>query len=220
MPVYILGDQVLVNGDSVATSEDCCCGEGGACCDEDDVCYIAGSQSECEAVGGTYLGDGSTCGPVDCTCCPILARFNTITFSGEIIGCTGGTITLPLKIWGRVVPPPGCDLSLYEWSTDSNCGCQFNAQNCFPFTESDFIAIDQTGDCDDLNYGSCLLAAQFFCNDGTVLLSGSAVPPCCTETGIDTTSHGPYDITGGGLDVTYPSDTNPAIRFHYNITLS
>lgn len=219
MSVFLgAGGKVLLGpGGKVANSSDCCCG-GGACCNG-SVCTPGMSRADCEAGGGIYLGDGSTCLPVDCTCCPTLARFNTITFSGQVIGCDGGTINLPAVSWTRAASLPGCTLTVGTFATDSNCGCQFQAKNCFPFVEVDQLFIDNTGGCP---YGGCLLSAEFFCNDGTVLLSGSTDTDCCVggSNAQDISSHGPYDITSGSLDVTYASDTNPAISFRYIITLT
>lgn len=190
----------------------------GACC-TDGICTDGVTRDDCEGGGGLYLGNGSTCEPVDCTCCPILARFNTITFSGQVIGCDGGIIDLPEVSWTRASSGPGCSLSVGQFATDSNCGCQFQAKNCFPFVEVDQLFIDNTGGCP---YGGCLLSAEFFCDDGTVLLSGAADVTCCVggANAEDLSPHGPYDITSGSLDVTYASDTNPAISFRYIITLS
>lgn len=80
MPVYILDDQVLVDGDEVATSEDCCC--GGVCCDCDGNCDGGTTQEDCEANNNQWIPDvncsddpppcseiptGACCDGADCT---------------------------------------------------------------------------------------------------------------------------------------------------------
>lgn len=165
--------------------------------------------------GNVATSDACCCGG---TCCPLFFGYTTITFDGEVLGC-GTPPTLPEKVWTRSSGFPSCTLSLHEWSVDPACGCQFFAQNCFPFVPDNEIDIDQTGDCSDINYGACLLTAQIDCNTGLASLAGSANPPCCDISGADLSFH-VYDISSGFLDVTYASDTNPLVRFHYTITFA
>lgn len=134
---------------------------------------------------------------------------------------------MPAVVFTRAVAGGGCNLDYPNFSTGSECGCQFQAQNCFPFTEVDSIGIDETGGCaDPFAFGTAgVLQATISCNTGSgfaqILLAGNANPPAC-EAAIDTMFHGPYDITGipFTLDVTYASDSNPSISFHYNIVFA
>jgi|GEM_PF-4194419 len=41
------------------------CREPGACCDRYNFCAVT-TQAECEALGGSYIGDGTTCDPNPC----------------------------------------------------------------------------------------------------------------------------------------------------------
>ncbi len=221
MSVFLgAGGKVLVGpGGKVADSSDCCCG-GGACCNG-SVCSPSASRAACEAGGGVYLGDGTDCMPVDCTCCAILTPYTTMTFSGQVLGCATGTVNLPTKTWSRVPGGPGCSLVVYTWSIGTNCLCQFQARDCFPPTETDTIFIDQTGDCDDPNYGACLFAAEFSCNDQTVLFGGSTDGFVCCSGSNASVSSSTYPIGPGTIDVTLPSSSgDPSISFRFVLTLS
>lgn len=195
----------------------------GACCDPDtDICTEGSNLEDCTGGGGVYLGNGSTCDGVDCGCCPVLARFSSVSFSGEVLGCTGGTVSLPEKSWTRVASGGGCDVNNFEFATDSNCLCQFQAQNCFPFTEVDYVAVDDIGNCDDPNsYAGCLLIAHISC-DGTVTLEGATDggAQCCDKFSFLSPT-APYDISSGSLDVTINCDGgDTSVQFRFIISLS
>jgi hypothetical protein len=194
----------------------------GACCDPGTfVCTDGVSHDDCVSAGGIYIGNGSTCVATECNCCPFLDHYTAISFSGQVIGCSGGTVSLPSKTWTKVASGGGCDVDTFQFATDLNCSCQFNAQNCFPFTEVDYIEIDDVGDCDSpASYNGCVELAHINCADGTVTFEASTSTTCCSlHPGAILFTAGPYDLTGGSVDVTVVSDTDPTIRFRFILTL-
>ncbi len=152
-------------------------------------------------------------------CCDFLEPFTTITVSGNVIGCGSGGGSMGLVMFNRVVAPPGCDLSIHEWSKDSNCGCLFQAQNCVPFIEVSEVHTDNTNDnCLDPNYGRCGLIAAIDCGTGKVQFFASSIGLVCCDQIANLTT-GLYDIPGsaGSIDDTLTSDDNPAISFHFTL---
>jgi hypothetical protein len=202
-------------------------GGTGACCNLDDFsCTDGVTRAACEASGGIYLGDDRICEETTCTCCPHLDPYTTITFGGKVIGCTDGDVTMPAQTWTKTIPAPGCNLDYPQWYNGSDCGCEFQAQNCFPFTEVGSLFIDENeGACADpfSHCSGCCFAANISCNNGednaTVTFSGSTNSPCC-DSSEDISNHGPYNITGGTIDVTVPSDSNPSIQYRFVITFA
>ncbi len=154
-------------------------------------------------------------------CCPFFDTYSTVTLEGQVIGCDDGTISLPSKSWTKVASGGGCDVDTFQFAVDLNCSCQFNAQNCFPFTEVDYVEVDDIGDCDDPDsYSGCVILAHISC-DGTAVLEGSTSTICCDgHSGAILNPTSPYDISSGSLDETIPSDTDGSISFRFILTLA
>jgi LPXTG-motif cell wall-anchored protein len=59
----------------------------GACCYPDGTCSDSLTQAECEAQGGTYMGDGTDCAHVDCVpAIPTLTEWGLIIFGVVLLG--------------------------------------------------------------------------------------------------------------------------------------
>lgn len=197
-----------------------CPSNTGACCNLDTFeCTDGVTHDDCVASGGIYLGDGSACSETTCECCPVFDHYTEIHFSGQVIGCSGGTINLPEKIWTRVASGAGCDVDTFQFATDVNCECSFKAQNCFPFTEVDYIEIDDTGSCDAL-YSGCVELAHILC-DGTVNFEASTSAGTCCDVNSALNLVGPYDLTAGPIDLTFSADVgDPSIQFRFILSLA
>lgn len=224
MSVYLLNGAPLLAPGGIATSSNCCC--GGACCNLTNfTCTTNVTHNACVNSGGIYLGDGSTCSEGDCTCCPMFNHYTQIHLSGQVLNCSSGTVNMPEQIWSKVASGGGCTMNPQEFAVDANCSCAFNAYNCFPFTNVNYIAIDETGGCaDPFNFASnYFLRAQINC-DGSVYFDGGATPiapaPACA-TALILTPAGPYDLTAGAIDVTVNADSgDTSIQFRFILSLS
>lgn len=202
-------------------------GNIGACCNVTNFfCSSNISHDDCVNIGGIYLGNGSACSETDCTCCPELDHYTTITLSGQVLGCSSGTVNLPAQSWTRVTASAGCTMNPQEFDYTGSCFCGFNAYNCHPFTNVDYIAIDETGGCaDPFSFGAnYFLRATIDCSTGTVTFDGYALPsapaPACNNAQI-ITPVGPYDFTNGPIDITVNADTgDTTIQFRFIFSLS
>lgn len=113
--VRLLGGKPLLVGGKVALSDDCCCDQGGGGCCIDGVCSVL-SQTDCEAAGGQYLGDGTNCDIDPCGDCPPDAvRWRCCFCSG---GCSNLTRCL-------------CDFVGGGWNIFDTCeGCSGGVPCC------------------------------------------------------------------------------------------
>lgn len=170
--------------------------------------------------GKVATSSGCCCGGTGC--CDILQPFTTLTLSGTITGCAAGSGSMGSVAFTRVAAPFGCDLDHLQWSKDSNCGCQFNAQNCVPFIEAGEIHSDNTNEsCDDPDYGLCQVIAVIDCTNRNVQFqvgsSGTPSSPCCTTA--DTAASGFFSIpsSAGSISVSF---SGSSLTFHVNLAFA
>ncbi len=203
MSVYLQDGMVLLDSGMVATDEGCCCGCSGGCCDPDtSICSIQ-TRDDCIAASHIFLGCGTTCDGVDCSCCPFFAFRTTVKFSGNIVGsCLGSPIFIPEQTWTKVATIT--DFNQFE--CDGGTGCFFNAGTCAGITP--FIFIDSNGNCSGNATMSVLIggngqAGQF---TGTVISCGSSFTDGLT-----------YDFSSGVLDVSF---SNAGITYNFHLEAS
>lgn len=187
----------------------------GACCPVEGDCFIA-TQSICEAGGGTYQGDDTTCDPDPCACniCPSDSDTITVEISGlSSCGCegvglgagaidtpgAGGTFILSNTASGVWSYSDSSAWSHIAWYIDNTC-------SGVPFHEEDSSGLSITLQCifDGVtasfslgvhytNFGANFIAfvggGDNLCNGATV--SNEAV--CGSAPGIF------YEIEDGGI---------------------
>lgn len=141
------------------TTEDCLAAEGhpsdaencddpdiclGGCCDFlSSLCSVE-SLDDCPAESGnTWLGYGTDCTDVDCTCCPFFTFYTTLKFSGSVSGRCD--VTFPEQTWTKVFPFPS-NPGAHEFRYDN--GCVFEAGTCDGAAANTFLLIDSDGTCD------------------------------------------------------------------------
>lgn len=177
----------------------------GGCCDPSTFLCSVESLDDCIADLGTWVGYGTDCTGVDCTCCPFFAFYNTVRFSGTITGC-GATITLPEQIWTKVAYPP----SLNEFSILS-CTA-FIATTCAG-TDQTAILIDSDGNC---TTGEAYMTADFATACGPYVLFTGTVNDCNGGGPVQVGGTDFEDFSSGSLTVAY--DSGSGQTFTFNLT--
>lgn len=139
-------EECLDMGGHVSDAENCddpnsCLG---GCCDFFSSTCSVTALDDCDALSGnTWLGYGTDCTGVDCTCCPFFKFYNTLKFSGSVSGRCN--LTFPEQTWTKVFPFPGSP-GAHEFAYDT--GCVFNAGTCTGTAANTFLLIDVDGTCD------------------------------------------------------------------------
>ncbi len=118
---------VLLDSSSVATDEMCCCGDTGACC-IDGMCSIT-TEEDCTGMGGTYLGNGTTCDPNPCACsCNFLGFLGIghyLHASTSTTGVTNAASGAVNSSWSATsstaIDPDTCEVSCLSFSGSGDC---------------------------------------------------------------------------------------------------
>jgi hypothetical protein len=156
------GGKPLIKGEKAAVTQDGCCGPcgsgggTGACCSS-GVCSVE-SHDACNAAGGNYLGDGMTCGGVDCSdggCC-LSGSCSVETFSACF--ASGGSYLGDGTTCGSVDCSDGaCCHANGSCSITTAFGCD----NVYLGNGTTCPGVGCQGAC--CFEGGCEIATQFYC---------------------------------------------------------
>lgn len=127
----------FVNCDQAETT----CGPIGACCRGADGCQVT-FQGVCVALGGTYLGEGSSCGsPDDCdgdgetNVCALVAGATDCNSNGIPDSCDIGPSGSSTDCDGNNIPDE-CQPSIYCCRGDTNADGRIDGLDIAPFVQA------------------------------------------------------------------------------------